>query len=68
MSIFDYCSFVCCYRWRAGEIVASIQRSLFRVSLDLLPGLWHRHNCLVEKQSAVGSLVFANARNGRQGE
>ena len=40
------------------QMVASIQLSRFCVSLVLLPGLWYRCNCLVEKQSAVDSLVF----------
>ena len=39
-------------------MLASIQQSHFHVSLVLLPGLWHRRNCLVKKQSAVGSLIF----------
>ena len=52
-------------------VAASLRRSRFLVSLVLLPGLWHRRNCLVEKQSAVDSLVFTrlwNACNGRQGK
>ena len=57
MSIFGFC--IICYRQRAGQMVASIRRSRFRVSLVLVPGLCHRRNYLVEKQSAVGSLVFA---------
>ena len=54
-----------------GQMVASIQQSHFHASLMLLPGLWYRHKCLVEMQSAVGSLVSAclwNACNGHQGE
>ena len=37
-------------------MAASIRQSRFHDLLALLPGLWHRHNCLVEKQFAVGSL------------
>ena len=32
--------------------------SFFVFSLMLLPGLWHRHDCLVEKQLAVNMLFF----------
>ena len=32
---------------------------VFMFSLMLLPGQWHRCDCLVEKQPAVKSLVFA---------
>ena len=31
---------------------------VFVFSLMLLPGLWYRHDCLVEKQAAVKSLVL----------
>ena len=44
---------------------------VFMFSLVLLPGLWHRRDCLVEGQPAVKSLVFASlwiSHNGRQGE
>ena len=44
---------------------------VFMFSLMLLPGLWHRCDCLDEKQPAVKELVFAQlwiSRNGQQGE
>ena len=55
-------SFVCSYTDQlvakgGTEMVANIRWSHFCVSLVLLPGLWHRRNCLVEKQFVVGSLV-----------
>ena len=51
--------FFCSYTQHVGQMVASIRQYRFHVSLMLLLGLWHRCNCLVEKQSAVGSLANA---------
>ena len=58
MSIFGYC-IICMQLYTTCGADGSIRQPRFRISLLLLPDLWHRCNCLVEKQSAVGSLVFA---------
>ena len=40
----------CMGRWQLA-----FNSLVFMFSLMLLPGLWHRHDCLVEKQPAVES-------------
>ena len=57
--------------WRMERWQLAFDSLVFVFSLMLLPDLRHRCNYLVEKQSAVGSLVFAwlcNAHNRHQGE
>ena len=44
---------------RADGTELAFDGLFFVFSLMLLPGLWHIRDCLVEKQPAVKSLVFA---------
>ena len=52
-------AFNCCYWMAYGQMAASLWQSHFVFSLVLLPGLWHRRDCLIEKQPTVKRLVFA---------
>ena len=45
--------FISATEWRTGRWQLAFDNRAFMFSLELLPGPWHRHDCLVEKQSAV---------------
>ena len=51
--------FIAATEWRMGTWQLAFDGLVFMFLLMLLPGLWHKCDCLVEKQPAVKSLVFA---------
>ena len=63
--------FVAATEQRKGRWQAALDGLVFMFSLMLLPGLWHKCDCPVEKQPTVKNLVFLDlgiARNRRQGK